>query len=423
VIGFIPGYAQERGIVSGEQFFILGLAGRLIGGKVPNALFLSFAGAILLALALRSVFKREYNGLDYLKRSLVLGTAFMVLFAPHFPWYLAWLSLFLCFVPSIPVFYLTVASFVLYGTWIAAKPDSVFALKGVLYIPWALLAAITFLNRKSATARVFSQTITPSTDTTASHHHVSFNNQLSMSAGLKPLSDSRCTKSGVAVLIAALNEEETIGEVVRAVPCEIASVIVVIDNDSEDLTAEKARAAGARVITETRRGYGSAFRAGVKALGPESEIVVFLDGDGSDVPEQMGVLVQPILDGTHDFVLGSRILGRREQGSMIFHQVVAGYLIGFLVRILYGVHYTDMGPFRAIRRDALESLGMREQTYGWPLEMQMRAARARLRILEVPTDYRRRAGGSSKISGTLKGSLLAATRILLTLSRIAMERR
>jgi glycosyltransferase involved in cell wall biosynthesis len=177
------------------------------------------------------------------------------------------------------------------------------------------------------------------------------------------------------------------------------------------------------VITETRRGYGSAFRAGVEALGPESEIVVFLDGDGSDVPEQMGALVQPILDGTHDFVLGSRILGRREQGSMIFHQVVAGYLIGFLVRILYGVHYTDMGPFRAIRRDALESLGMREETYGWPLEMQMRAARAHLRILEVPIDYRRRSGGSSKISGTLKGSLLAATRILLTLSRIAMERR
>jgi hypothetical protein len=423
VIGFIPGYAQERGIVSGEQFFILVLTGRLLGVKLPSALFLSFAGAILLALALRSVFKSEYNGLNSLRQSLVLGTAFMVLFAPHFPWYFAWLILFLCFVPSIPVFYLTVVSFVLYGTWIADKPDSVLALKGVLYIPWALLAAITFLNRQRATARVFSQTTTPSTDTTASHHHVSFNNQLSMSAGLKPLSDSGRTKSGVAVLIAALNEEETIGGVVRAVPSEIASVIVVIDNDSEDLTAEKARAAGARVITETRRGYGSAFRAGVDALGPESEIVVFLDGDGSDVPEQMGALVQPILDGTHDFVLGSRILGRREQGSMIFHQVVAGYLIGFLVRILYGVHYTDMGPFRAIRRDALESLGMREQTYGWPLEMQMRAARARLRILEVPTDYRRRAGGSSKISGTLKGSLLAATRILLTLSRIAMERR
>lgn len=229
-------------------------------------------------------------------------------------------------------------------------------------------------------------------------------------------------KSFISVIIAALNEEDAIANVVRAVPRDIASEIIVVDNGSEDLTGEKARSAGARVITETRRGYGSAFRAGVKAVRPDCEIIVFLDGDGSDVPEQMGALVQPILDGTHDFVLGSRILGRRERGSMIFHQVVAGYLIGFLVRLLYGVHYTDMGPFRAIRRDALESLGMREETYGWPLEMQMRAARTGLRILEVPIDYRQRAGGASKISGTLKGSFLAAARILITFARIAMER-
>jgi glycosyltransferase involved in cell wall biosynthesis len=206
------------------------------------------------------------------------------------------------------------------------------------------------------------------------------------------------------------------------VPRDLASEIIVVDNRSEDLTAEKAQAAGARVITETQRGYGSAFRAGVKALSPDIQIVVFLDGDGSDVPEQMRTLVQPILDGKHDFVLGSRMLGRREPGSMIFHQVAAGYLIGFLVKILYGVHYTDMGPFRAIRRDALESLGMREETYGWPLEMQMRAARAGLRILEVPVDYRRRAGGHSKIAGTVRGSFLAATRILITFVRIAKER-
>jgi len=206
------------------------------------------------------------------------------------------------------------------------------------------------------------------------------------------------------------------------VPRDIASEIIVVDNGSEDLTAERASAAGARVITESRRGYGRAFRAGFKALSPDCEIIVFMDGDGSDVPEQMGTLIQPILDGTHDFVLGSRILGRRERGSMIFHQVMAGYLIVSLVKLLYGVHYTDMGPFRAIRRDALERLEMREETYGWPLEMQMRAARTGFRILEVPIDYRRRAGGSSKISGTLKGSWLAATRILLALSRIAIER-
>ena len=423
VIGFIPGYAQERGIVSGEQFFILGLADRLLGVNLPNVIFLSFAAAAVLALALWSVLKREDDDRGYLKRSLGLGTAFMVLFAPHFPWYFAWLILFLCFVPTIPVLYLTVASFLLYGTWIANKPESVFALKGVLYIPWALIGAIAFLNRKRASARVSTQTMKRATATPASNRDVSIKTDHSLRVNLNPLPDSRRSNSGVAVLIAGLNEEETIGEVVRAVPRDIASEIIVIDNGSEDLTAEKARSAGARVITETRRGYGSAFRAGVEALSPENQIVVFLDGDGSDVPEQMGALVQPILDGTHDFVLGSRILGRREQGSMIFHQVVAGYVIGFLVRILYGVHYTDMGPFRAIRRDVLESLGMREETYGWPLEMQMRAARAQLRILEVPIDYRRRAGGSSKISGTMKGSILAATRILITFARLAMERR
>jgi alpha-1,6-mannosyltransferase len=423
VFGFIPGYAQERGIVSGEQFFILGLMDRLLGVKLPNAVFLSFAGAILLALAFWAVLKREDYDRGYLNRSLVLGTAFMVLFAPHFPWYFAWLILFLCFVPSIPVFYLTIASFVLYGTWIAYKPESVFALKGVLYIPWALLGVIAFLSGKKQRPEGPNAAMSGAADTTAIHRDISLNNDHSPTTGSRAAPDSRRSKSPVTVLIAALNEEETIGEVVRGVPRDLASEIIVVDNGSEDLTGEKARSAGARVIIENRRGYGSAFRAGVKALGPDCEIIVFLDGDGSDVPEQTGALVQPILDGTHDFVLGSRILGRREPGSMIFHQVVAGYLIGFLLRMLYGVHYTDMGPFRAIRREALESLGMREETYGWPLEMQMRAARSGLRILEVPIDYRQRAGGSSKISGTLKGSILAATRILLTLSRIAMERR
>lgn len=422
VLGFIPGYAQERGIVSGEQFFILGLADRLLGGvKLPNAIFLSFACVVLLGLALWSVLKRENDHLGYLKRSLVLGTAFMVLFAPHFPWYFAWLILFLCFVPSIPVSYLTVVSFVLYATWIIEKSESVFALKGVLYIPWALLGTIAFLNRKKPPTGVLNQTLSGASDATASHRDFSLNNDHSPRAALRT-PESRRSNSGVVVLIAALNEEETIGEVVRAVPRDIAGEIIVIDNGCEDLTAEKAHSAGARVITEPRRGYGSAFQAGVKALGPDCEIVAFLDGDGSDFPEKLGALVQPILDGTHDFVLGSRILGQREPGSMIFHQVFAAYLIGFLIRTLYGVHYTDMGPFRAIRRDALESLGMREETYGWPLEMQMRAAGAGLRILEVPIDYRQRAGGASKISGTLKGSFLAAARILITFARIATER-
>ena len=227
-------------------------------------------------------------------------------------------------------------------------------------------------------------------------------------------------KPYVSVIIAALNEEEAIGKVINDVPRQIADEIIVVDNGGTDRTAEVAAAVGARVVLESQRGYGRAFRAGLGSLSADCKIVVFLDGDGSDYPEMMNRLVEPIIKGTHDFVISSRTRGRRERGSMNWHQVFAGYLVGFFLRLLYGVRSTDMGPFRAIKRDALERLNMREETYGWPLEMQMRAARAGLRTLEVPVDYRRRAGGQSKIAGTVRGSVLAATRILMTLARIAI---
>ena len=226
----------------------------------------------------------------------------------------------------------------------------------------------------------------------------------------------------VSVIIAALNEEAAIANVVNSVPRDIAGEIVVVDNGSRDRTAEVAAAAGARVVKESVAGYGRAFRAGLRAISTRCEIVVFLDGDGSDFPEMMDRLVTPIREGKSDFVIGSRTRGRREPGSMNFHQVIAGYAIGFMLRVLYGVRSTDMGPFRAIRRDTLEKLNLREETYGWPLEMQMRAARARVRTIEVPVDYRRRAGGHSKIAGTVRGSVRAATRILVTLARIAIQR-
>lgn len=228
--------------------------------------------------------------------------------------------------------------------------------------------------------------------------------------------------TNISVIIAALNEEEAIAKVIDAVPKNLANEIVVVDNGSRDRTAQVASAAGARVVKEPVPGYGRAFRAGLRALSPECEIVVFLDGDGSDYPEMMDRLVTPIVEGTADFVIGSRMRGQREPGSMNFHQVIAGYTIGFMLRLLYGVRSTDMGPFRAIRRETLEQLNLREETYGWPLEMQMRAARARVRTMEVPVDYRRRAGGHSKIAGTLRGSVLAASRILITLARIAIQR-
>jgi glycosyltransferase involved in cell wall biosynthesis len=228
--------------------------------------------------------------------------------------------------------------------------------------------------------------------------------------------------SSVSVVIPALNEEEPIAEVVRAVAAtNIPSEIIVVDNGSADHTAARARDAGAKVVDEPRRGYGRACRAGVRALSPECDIVVFLDGDGSDCPEFMSQLIEPIVDGTQDFVIGSRTRGQREPGSMNIQQVASGYIAGFLLRLLYGVRYTDMSPFRAIRPDVLEALAMKEETYGWNLEMQMRAARAGLRILEIPVNHRCRTGGQSKVSGTLRGTLVAGMRIVATLLRIAFE--
>jgi glycosyltransferase involved in cell wall biosynthesis len=227
----------------------------------------------------------------------------------------------------------------------------------------------------------------------------------------------------VSVIIPALNEEEPITDVVRAVAgTEIPRDIIVVDNGSTDQTAERARAARARVIVEAQRGYGRACAAGIRALYPECDIVVFMGWDGSDCPEFMNQLVDPIVSGKYDFVIGSRTRGQREPGSMNFQQIVSGRMAGLILRVLYGVRYTDMCPFRAIRRDALERLGMREQTYGWNIEMQMRAARAGLRILEVPVNHRCRTGGQSKVSGTLRGTLVAGARIIATLLRVALEK-
>ena len=227
----------------------------------------------------------------------------------------------------------------------------------------------------------------------------------------------------VAVVIPAMNEEEPIADVVREVlETNIPREVIVVDNASKDRTAERAQAAGARVVSEPTPGYGRACATGVRSVSPGCTVIVFLDGDGSDVAALMPRLVQPIFDGEQDFVIGSRTRGERERGSMNFQQVFSGRVAGILLKLLYGVSYTDMCPFRAIRREALERLGMRELTYGWNLEMQMRASRAGLRILEVPVNHRCRTGGESKVSGTLRGTFVAGTRIIATLLRVAAER-
>ena len=215
---------------------------------------------------------------------------------------------------------------------------------------------------------------------------------------------------GVSVIIPAVNEAEAIGYVVASMPWGAIAECIVVDNGSTDGTAEVAAAAGARVI-HSPRGYGAAMSAGVKAAASSSEILVFMDGDGADRVEFMEVLVTPVAMGEADFVLGSRILGKREPGSMLGSQVFAAWLIGGLVKMLYGYRYSDMCAFRVIRRDVLERMQMKEMTFGWNLEMQIKAVQMGLRIKEIPVDYRCRMGGVSKVSGDLRASMQAAWRI------------
>lgn len=214
----------------------------------------------------------------------------------------------------------------------------------------------------------------------------------------------------VSVIIPALDEEESIGRVLAAIPRDEVEEIIVVDGGSTDDTAAIAQAAGARVIYEPRRGYGQACAAGVVAAN--GGIVFFLDADGADDPGQIPDLLAPILDGAADLVLGSRLAEELAPDAMPWHQRFGNRLAARLIRWLYGLPLTDLSPFRAIRRESLLALGMKEMTHGWPTEMIVKAARGGWRIVEVPVHYHPRSGGRSKISGTVRGTVLAAYHIL-----------
>ncbi|MDB4444030.1 glycosyltransferase family 2 protein [bacterium] len=222
----------------------------------------------------------------------------------------------------------------------------------------------------------------------------------------------------VSVIIPAFNEEKAISEVISAIPGWVDEILVV-DNRSTDKTAEIARAMGARVVFEPRRGYGSACLKGIDAL-EDPDIIVFLDGDFSDYPDEMDRLVDPIIDGPAEMVIGSRVSGRHEKGALTPQARFGNRLSCFLIRLFWGVRYTDLGPFRAIAYPALKRLGMRDPDYGWTVEMQIKAAIKDVRSIEVPVNYRKRIG-ESKISGTLKGVVLAGTKILYTIFRSAFD--
>jgi len=225
---------------------------------------------------------------------------------------------------------------------------------------------------------------------------------------------------GVSIIIPALNEAESIGRVVGEMPWGRIAECIVVDNGSTDGTGEIARVAGARVVVSAR-GYGAACDAG--AMAAAGDVLVFMDGDGSDMIAGLDGLVGPIERDEADFVIGSRVRGRREEGSMLPSQVLAGWLVGVLLRVTLGFRYTDMGPFRAIRRVSLNELHMSERTYGWNLEMQIKACQHGLRIREIPVDYRKRLGGTSKVSGDFRASVRAGVRILQVLFRTGLSRR
>jgi glycosyltransferase involved in cell wall biosynthesis len=227
----------------------------------------------------------------------------------------------------------------------------------------------------------------------------------------------------VSAIIPCLDEETAIGQVVAAVLAQNVSEVIVVDGGSRDRTAEWAEAAGARVVVEPRRGYGRAIQAGIAAVRDDADILVFLDGDGSDPAESISDLVSPIVAGQAVFVLGSRVHGPREPGSLAPQQVIAAYVGGLLLRLFYDASFTDLSPFRAILRDELERLGMKEQTYGWNLEMLMRVAAARLPTMEIAVGQRRRIGGVSKVSGNLVAGIKAAWSISATFVRLSLELR
>ena len=220
-----------------------------------------------------------------------------------------------------------------------------------------------------------------------------------------------------ALIIPALNEADSIGPLLAQVPTGLFSQIIVVDNGSLDSTAEVARASGAEVVWEPRRGYGRACLAGLARVRPGTTGVAFMDADLSDDPADLGPLTATLRTGSWDLVIGSRVLGHRESGSLTALQRFGNWLATRLIRCLWGVSFTDLGPLRALRMDAVRRLDLRDPSFGWNVEMQAKAARLGLRATEVPVAYRRRRFGKSKISGTLQGSLAAGIKILLTVYR------
>ena len=223
----------------------------------------------------------------------------------------------------------------------------------------------------------------------------------------------------ITVIIPAFNEEKAIGKVIREIPKDLVTEIIVVNNNSDDNTKKVALSEGATVIDEPKRGYGQACLKGIAYLKDKrqkTDIVVFMDGDHSDYPSELSKLVRPIIENDMDMVIGSRTLGKAEKGALTPQQIFGNKLATTLIRLIYGIRYTDLGPFRAIKFSSLLELKMQDTNYGWTAEMQIKAAKQKLNISEVPVNYRPRIG-TSKISGNLRGAILAGYKIIWTIIR------
>ena len=223
----------------------------------------------------------------------------------------------------------------------------------------------------------------------------------------------------IDVIIPAFNESASIGKVVEDIPKNIVKEVIVVNNNSTDLTEEIAGKAGATVLRETKKGYGYACLKGMEYIAqkPENDqpdIVVFIDGDYSDFPEETTELVKPIIEKDYDLVIGSRALGNRDKGAMLPQQIFGNWLATFLIKVFYRVRFTDLGPFRAIKYKKLLALNMQDTTYGWTVEMQVKAAKQNLKCIDVPVNYRKRIG-KSKVTGTIRGTIMASYKIILTI--------
>jgi hypothetical protein len=394
VLGFLTSYLGEEGITSGEGIWLVFLIQTVLG-KIPGlaVAYALIAAIIMVCLAWRVSGRDQPTPNQTIGDIILLLTTGLFLMSPNFAWYFLVLVPFIVLGAGAPVWALTLGGFLLYRPLFLPYND----------LLWKTLATLPFvltlmLARRSSTAlaSIYPQSIERLDDATAAR---------------------------TSVVIPCLNEEEAIPGVVREVLAQGIGEVIVVDNGSTDATAARARAAGARVVAEPHRGYGRACAAGVHAVSPDKEFVCLLDGDGSDVPSYLANVIGPVSRGEADFVMGSRLRGRREQGSMTPQQLVAGYLAGALMRLVYGARFTDMSPFRAMRTAQLRQLGMTEETYGWNLEMQMRATAAGLRIREVPVAHRVRRGGVSKVSGNFIAGLSATWKITTTFARLALTLR